>query len=75
MMFLTGILGCVMGLALFSAGLFTGWKLRSRLPDVTAKALSEREEHKLLDAQQAFHTLQNYSAEQAYGIHEGGGAV
>ena len=72
-MFLTGILGCVMGLSLFSAGLFTGWKLRSRLPDVTAASLPEREQTLLREEQQAFRTLQNYSAERAYGIHEGGG--
>ena len=71
-MFLSGILGCVLGLALFSSGLITGWKLRSRLPDVTAAALPEREQTQLREEQQAFRTLQNYSVERAYGIHEGG---
>ena len=74
MKFLFGILGCFLSVCLFAAGFAAGWKLRCRLPDVTAGQLSEREKHRLAEEQQAFHTLQNYSAERAYGIHEGGAA-
>lgn len=72
MTILFGILGCFLCLAIFAGGFYTGWKLRCRLPDVTATALTEREQRHLQEEQQAFRTLQNYSAERAYGIHEGG---
>jgi len=75
MTFLFGILGCFLSLALFASGFAAGWKLRCRLPDITADPISEREKSRLQDEQQAFRTLQNYSAERAYGIYEGGGTI
>lgn len=69
---LIGILGFFLGLLLFSSGLAAGWKLRSRLPDVSAEAISAARERQLQEEQQAFRTLQNYSAERAYGMEEGG---
>lgn len=76
MEFLYGVLGCLVALALFSGGGFAGWKLRG-LVDGRAKKreLTDEDAEKIrrerleLEAQQsAFHTLQNYSAERAYGM-------
>lgn len=74
--FLYGVLGCLAVLVLFLGGGFAGWKLhgyvdgkrykRDLSDEETKRILQERLE---LEAQQsAFHTLQNYSAERAYGM-------
>ena len=76
MEFLYGVLGCLAVLVLFLGGGFAGWKLhgyadskryrRSLSEDEQKRIVQERRE---LEAQQAaFHTLQNYSAELAYGM-------
>lgn len=60
--FLFGILGAGAGIALFYAGMKAG----SRQPG--PKAMEETEARRMREGQEAFRCLQNYSAEQAYGM-------
>ena len=74
--FLYGVLGCLAALLLITGGAFAGWKLRGYADGKARKrTLTQEEAERVrlerleLEAQQsAFHTLQNYSAERAYGM-------
>lgn len=72
MSFLYGALGTLAVMILFLGGAFAGWKahdwLDKRTQKKTAKELTEDERRKLQEQQEAFHVLQNYSVERAYGM-------
>lgn len=74
---LYGALGCLACMALVAIGVVVGWKIRGvydrGFPSqtiVTDNELKAQEEQrrKLTEEQKAFHVLQNYSAERAYGM-------
>ena len=82
---LYGALGCLACLLLIGLGSVLGWKIRgvydrgfNRSAMTEAEKLVQEEQRQKLKAeQQAFHVLQNYSAERAYGMtdrSEGGAA-
>lgn len=69
-LFVYGFLGALMALLLFSAGAVAGWGAhqfytKNRAPSVETPG--EQERRRLMEEQQAFRLLQNYSAERAYG--------
>ena len=66
---LMGAAGAVLALGCFGAGAVLGWRIaeKLRMPPV-AMPLEEREARRLREGQEAFRSLQNYSAEQAYGM-------
>ena len=71
--FVFGFLGAMTGLGLLGLGVVLGWLARERLrPHKTAL---NRKTEDLSQEQEAFRQLQNYSAQQAYGLldHEEGG--
>ena len=84
---LYGALGCLACMLLVALGVVVGWKIRgvydrgfqSRAPLTDKEAQAQEEQRrKLKEEQQAFHVLQNYSTERAYGmahIEEGGATV
>ena len=74
---LYGALGCLACLFLVIVGVVLGWKIRGvydrgfhRKAEMTEQEVQAQEEQrrKLKAEQTAFHVLQNYSAEQAYGM-------
>lgn len=81
-----GALGCLACMFLIALGVVLGWKVRgvyerslqSRAPMTDAETKAQEEQRRKLKAeQQAFHVLQNYSTERAYGMtqmDEGGAA-
>ncbi|MBQ4133353.1 MAG: hypothetical protein IJD04_06440 [Desulfovibrionaceae bacterium] len=66
-----GILAFLTCLLVFAAGFFAGWKLCRALSVPPARPLTDPERTALLEEQKAFHLLQNYSAERAYGMQKG----
>ena len=69
-LFVYGFLGALVALLLFSAGAVIGWAARrfyakNRAPSVESPG--EQERRRLVEEQQAFRLLQNYSVERAYG--------
>lgn len=68
MEFLYGFAGALAVIALLGLGFFVGWKVRKNSRVVTAKELGEQERKRLIAEQEAFHLLQNYSVERAYGM-------
>lgn len=83
---LYGALGCLACLFLVGLGAVLGWKVRgvfdrgfaprTQMTD-DEKLVQEEQRRKLKAEQQAFHAIQNYSAERAYGMtdrSEGGAA-
>ena len=69
--FLFGFLGALAAAALVSAGVALGWKLRKEYekrmkPEIEPP--TERERRLMIEQQEAFRRLQNYTAETAYGI-------
>lgn len=66
---LMGAAGAVLALGCFGAGAVLGWRIaeKLRMPPA-AMPLEEREARRLREGQEAFRSLQNYSAEQAYGM-------
>ena len=66
---LMGAAGAVLALSCFGAGAALGWKSAEKLRIPPAvKPLEDREAQRLREGQEAFRSLQNYSAEQAYGM-------
>lgn len=74
---LYGALGCLACLFLIGIGLILGWTLRglyvrgfTSRPAMTdlEKQTQEEQRRKLKAEQQAFHAIQNYSTERAYGM-------
>lgn len=68
MNFLIGFIGAILCIGLFSGGIYTGLKLYPRLHKQEREELTEEEHKKLVEQQQAFQQLMNYSVEDAYGI-------
>ena len=69
-LFIFGFLGALMALLLFSAGVAAGWAARRfyvRGQSPSVEAPGEQERRRLIEEQQAFRLLQNYSAERTYG--------
>ena len=69
-LFVYGFLGALMALFLYAAGAAAGWLahrlyVKSKAPFVERPG--EQERRRLMEEQQAFRLLQNYSAERAYG--------
>lgn len=69
-LFVYGFLGALMALLLFSSGAVVGWAVhrfyaKSQTPSVESPG--EQERRRLIEEQQAFRLLQNYSVERAYG--------
>ena len=66
---LMGAAGAVLALGCFGAGAVLGWRIaeKLRMPPA-AMPLEEREARRLREGQEAFRSIQNYSAEQAYGM-------
>ena len=68
---LLGFVGALVLLALLFAGAAAGWfahKTFMKHTTPAAEPLSEKERKKLVDEQNAFRQMQNYSTEQAYGM-------
>lgn len=71
MEFLIGFLGALMTVVLLAVGTTAGWLLRRESEKRTvhkAPRPGKKEEQQLMEQQQAFQCLQNYSAERAYGM-------
>ena len=71
--FFAGGLGAILVLGVFVAGIGSGWTLRQiwdryRRPELQKP--KEEELRQMAEQQKAFHQLQNYSAERAYGMVE-----
>ena len=67
MAFLLGLAGGAAVAALLLSGIILGWQLARRQVRSTAEALSEGEDRRLREEQEAFRLLQNYTVERAYG--------
>ena len=66
---LVGVLSFVLVAAVFSGGVFVGWKLRGeKLRPSTPEELGMEERERLINEQKAFRDLLNYNAGMAYGI-------
>ena len=71
MNFVFGFLGALTAVALFAGGGVCGWIAHKAYTRHTAPVAPEpgvKERERLKAEQQAFHVLQNYSAERAYGM-------
>lgn len=68
MSFLLGMAGALLCVALVGLGFYFGWQMYPRLHRAEAPALSQEERQKLMDQQEAFKALMNYSVEDAYGM-------
>ena len=67
MAFLLGLAGGAAAVGLLLAGMALGRQLAGRQARPTAEALSEGEDRRLREEQEAFRLLQNYTVERAYG--------
>ena len=67
MAFFMGLAGGAAVAALLLSGIILGWQLARRQVRSTAEALSEGEDRRLREEQEAFRLLQNYTVERAYG--------
>jgi len=66
--FVTGALGALFTLVLFSAGMFVGWKLRGHFYSQKVESPHAEELKRMEEEQEAFRTMQQYSVERAYGM-------
>lgn len=67
MTFIIGVAGALTVLTLLGVGFFMGWQQAGRKAPPAPKAPTEAERHRLREEQEAFHLLQNYTVERAYG--------
>lgn len=65
---LYGIAGALAVIALLGLGFFVGWMVHKGRRVITAEDLGERERRRLMQEQEAFRLLQNYTVERAYKI-------
>lgn len=65
---LYGALGALIVVGLLALGAFAGWKARGRFYGFTAEPPAAAEVRRMHEEQEAFRSLQNYSAEIAYGL-------
>lgn len=63
-----GALGALFVVALLALGVFVGWKARGHFYGAKAKDPTAEELKRIEAEQAAFHQLQNYNADVAYGI-------
>lgn len=70
MEFLYGALGAVAVIALFSLGVFAGWRLHGRYCRPKAEKPDDEALRRLKEEQEAFHQLTHYSADVAYGLRD-----
>lgn len=67
-----GFLGAIIALGVFAAGAFCGWRLNERMREkravIAEQQLGEAERERLRKEQEAFRTMLNYNADQAYGF-------
>jgi hypothetical protein len=71
-----GFLGALLAMALVVAGAVCGWLVCKAVIKHTKPELEnpgEKERQRLIEQQQAFRQMQNYSVEQAYGMTGGDG--
>lgn len=72
MEFLYGFFGALIVIGVLGAGIAIGWKAHgiktSNSYRVSAEKLNERERDKLIEQQRAFHAIQSYGPEVAYGM-------
>lgn len=66
------LLGVILAIGLFLAGMAVEWKLKeteyARRQQTTAEQLTEAEKTRLKEEREAWQSLHNYSVEDAYGI-------
>lgn len=71
MNFIYGVIGMVLVLLVFAAGVAVGWKVKEKIEANKAKtvekALNEKERQQLVEDQQAFRTMIGYNVDMAYG--------
>ena len=67
MAFFMGLAGGAAVAALLLSGTILGWQLARHQARPRAEALSEGEDRRLREEQEAFRLLQNYTVERAYG--------
>lgn len=68
--FFFGLCGALLGLGLTALGAAGGW-MAAQAMHRRPRAETQRENKALAEEQRAFRQLQNYSAQQAYGLLEG----
>ena len=68
MSFLLGMAGALLCVALACLGFYFGWRTYPRFHKVESPALTQEERQKLMEQQEAFRALMNYSVEDAYGM-------
>ncbi len=71
MSILMGFFGALLAVGLLAAGGACGWLAHRAVQRHTRPVLpqvEEQERRKLMEQQKAFHLLQNYTVEQAYGM-------
>lgn len=69
--FLFGFLGALLCMGLIGTGAAIGWRAHRAFSRPKAEKPEERERKRLIEEQEAFHQIQNYNVEQAYGLHKG----
>lgn len=68
---LLGFVGALLVVALLTGGALAGWHLHKAFVKHTSPVVEppeEKERRRLIEEHQAWHTVQNYSAERAYGM-------
>lgn len=65
---LYGALGALIVVGLLALGALVGWKARGRFYGTTAEPPAAAEVRRMREEQEAFHSLQNYNADIAYGV-------
>lgn len=70
MSILYGAFGAIAVLTLLALGFFAGWAAHGRFCRSRAERPEEAELRRLREEQDAFHRLQNYNADVAYGLAE-----
>lgn len=67
-----GAVGVLLGLAICAGCVYLGWRGHAKFVEhtrtVEAKELGERERTRLIEQQQAFRSMMDYSTDVAYGL-------
>ena len=73
MEFLFGFLGAMLAVCLLLGGVALGWVLREKMlakeRQITAGQLTEAQKRRVVEEQEAWMALHNYSVEDAYNVH------
>lgn len=70
MTFIIGFAGGLAAIGLLLTGMYLGWQAKGRQAPPGVEAPTEQESRRLQEEQEAFHLLQNYTVERAYGGRE-----